>query len=132
MGTFYHPAVATQSLTAFHSAPSNSHQDSASAQVCTATAVIVAFVSMQLVRLLPGPPWQTWNGRNRIDQSLEDHGVVPIGAGDTQCQWQTSAIYDDVPFATAFPSIGGVGAGLLAPRGLATLAPSMLARLQSI
>ena len=87
---------------------------------------------MQLVRLLPGPPWQTRNGRNRIDQSFEDYGIVPIGAGNTQRQWQTSAIYDDVPLAAAFASIGGVGTGLLAPRGLATLAPSMLARLQSI
>lgn len=38
------------------------------------------------------------------------------------CQWQATTIYDDVSFATEPAPVGGVGARLLAPRGLATLA----------
>ena len=57
---------------------------------------------------------------------------MPVGSSNTQRQGQATAIYDDVPFATELAAVGGIGASLLAPRGLATLAPSMLARLQSI
>ncbi|KUM03781.1 hypothetical protein AWB61_21020 [Chromobacterium sp. F49] len=117
MEAFHHPTVAAQSLAASHPATSNSHQNSASAQVFTATAVVVAFISLQLAGLLSGPSRQTRNLRHRIKQSFEDHGIMPVGAGNAQRQWQTSAICDDVPFAAAFTSIGGVGAGLLPPGG---------------
>lgn len=43
-----------------------------------------------------------------------------------------SGVYDDVSFGAAFFSVGGVRACFLAPRGLGTEDPSMLARLQSI
>ncbi|GGY13046.1 hypothetical protein GCM10011289_15290 [Paludibacterium paludis] len=86
-GAFYGPTMATQSLTAFHSATGNANHGSSPAQVFTATAVVVAFVSMPLVRLSPGPPWQTRHGGNGIDHSFEDHGVEPVGAGNAQRQW---------------------------------------------
>lgn len=81
---------------------------------------------------MPRSTRQTGNRRNGIDQCLECHRVVTIGAGDTQGQRHTAPVYDDVSLAAQLAPVGGVGAGFLAARGLATLAPSILARLQSI
>ncbi len=57
---------------------------------------------------------------------------MSIRSGDTQSQRHTAAVDDDVLLATWLSPVSGIGAGLLAPWGLATLAPSMLARLLSI
>ena len=87
---------------------------------------------MQLRRPLACPPRQACNGWNRIHALLEHHGVVPVGTADEDHQRDASGIYDDMSFGAELASVGGVGARFLAPRGLGTEEPSMLARLQSI
>ena len=58
--------------------------------------------------------------------------VVPIGATDQHHQRNTPGVYDDVSLGAKLASVRGVGPCFLAPRGLGTEEPSMLARLQSI
>jgi len=57
---------------------------------------------------------------------------VPVRARDRKGQRNALCIYDDMPFGVEFSAVSRAGAGFLAPGGLATLAPSILARLQSI
>jgi hypothetical protein len=57
---------------------------------------------------------------------------MPIGTGHGQGQVHTTPVHDHMPLAALFAAIGRVRARLLAPRGLGTLAPSILARVQSI
>jgi hypothetical protein len=67
-----------------------------------------------------------------IDASLEHLGVVPVGPAHQDRQRQPSRIGQDMALAAELAPVGRIGAGVLAPRGLATLAPSVLARDQSI
>ncbi len=101
-------------------------------QIGAAARVVVAFVSMQLrwpaTRLAPQPS----DGRQSVDAFLEHHRIVPVRTADQYHQRNASRVYDDVPLGAEFSPVRGVGARLLAPRGLGTDEPSTLARLQSI
>src|SRR5260221_13392892 len=61
--------------------------------------------------------------------TLSLHDALPIYQDH---QRDASGIYDDVPLGAELASVRGVWARFLAPRGLGTEEPSMLARLQSI
>jgi hypothetical protein len=120
-----------QLFAALDSTPGNPAGDTALPQVSTAALVVVAFVRVQLCRSLACPPQQASNSWNRIHALLEHHGVVPISTADEEHQRDTSGIYNEVSFGAELASVRGVGARFLAPRGLGTDGPSMLARLQS-
>jgi len=87
---------------------------------------------VELVRAASRSAGQAKHRRNRIDQGLKDSRVVPIGTRHEQRQGDTAPVYDEMALAAELAAVRGVRAGLLAPRGLATAAPSMLARVQSI
>lgn len=98
----------------------------------TAALVVIALVCMQLCWPFARAPLQTCDGRERIHARLKHLGVMPVRSADQNHQRDASGIYDDVPLGAEFASVRGVGARFLAPRGLGTEEPSMLARLQSI
>jgi hypothetical protein len=87
---------------------------------------------MQLTRALAGLAIQARHCRNGIKRGLECYRIVPVGTRDRDGQWNALRVYDDVPLRSELAPVGWVRAGFLAPRGLDTLAPSMLARSQSI
>ncbi len=130
--SLHDPAMFAQLFAALDSTPGNPAGDTALPQVSTAALVVVAFVRVQLCRSLACPPQQASNSWNRIHALLEHHGVVPISTADEEHQRDTSGIYNEVSFGAELASVRGVGARFLAPRGLGTDGPSMLARLQSI
>lgn len=132
MRTLDDPAVASQFLVAFHATAGNPGLNAALRQVLTTAAEVIALVGMQLVWPLMRSTGQAGYCGHGIDQGLEHYRVMAIGAGKGQRQRDAASVDDDVPFAAQFSPVGGIGAGLLAPRGLATLAPSILARFQSI
>ena len=101
-------------------------------QMGTAAFVVIAFVSMQLRWSLARSTLQACNARDRIQAPLEHHGVMSVRPADKNHQRDASGVYDDVPLGAEFSSVGGVRACFLAPRGLGTEEPSILARLQSI
>ncbi len=107
-------------------------QDAPGLQIGSATTVVVALVGMQFPWFLARSPRQTSQRRDGIKALLKQHRVMPVGPTDQHDQWNTVSIYNDVPFGAQFSSVGRVGAGLQAPRGLGTVEPSMLARSQSI
>lgn len=69
-----------------------------------------------------------WQG---VNQLTEDHRIVTVGSGDAEHQRDALAVRDDMALAAKLSSVRGIGARARAPRGLATLAPSMLTRLKS-
>ena len=125
-------AMFAQFLAALDSSPGNPAGHASSSEVGSAALVVVACVRMQLRRSLACPPRQACNGWNRIHAFLKHHGVVPVGTADEDHQRDASGIYNEVSFGAELASVRGVGARFLAPRGLGTEEPSMLARLQSI
>lgn len=129
VGSLNHPAIATEAIAAFDALASNACSDSPLSQVASAARIIVAFVRVQLVGSLSWSSIQPRYRRDRIERAFERYRIVPVRSSDRDCQRDASCIYDDVTFAAEFSPVSRVGAGFLAPRGLATLAPSILARL---
>lgn len=56
--------------------------------------------------------------------------AVSPGSGDAKDQRDALAVRDEMALAAKFSSVRGIGARVRTPRGLATLAPSMLTRLK--
>ena len=132
VGALDNPAVFSQPLTAFNASAGNPAQDAFGLQIGPATAMVIALVSMQFPRALARPARQASERRDGVNAGLEQHGVVPVGPTDQHHQWNATSVYDNVPLGSQFPSVCRIGARLLAPRGLGTVEPSMLARSQSI
>lgn len=132
MGTLDHPTMPPEPLATFDTATSNAGLDAALSQITPATREVISFVGVQFGRPLAGLTIQAWHGWNGIEHGLERHRIVSIGTRDRDGQRNAACIYDDVSFRSELAAIGRVGPGFLAPRGLETLAPSRLARSQSI
>ncbi|PXW28331.1 hypothetical protein SAMN05445871_3952 [Paraburkholderia caballeronis] len=132
VGALDHPAMSPELLLAFYTATRDTGRDATLSQVTPTASKVITLVRMQFARALTGLAIQARHCWNRIDCGLERHRVVPVGAGDRDSQRNASCVYDDVPFRPELSPVRRVGAGFLAPRGLATLAASRLARSQSI
>lgn len=132
MGPFNNPAMTTELFAALDTTTSDACSDAASAQRFPAMRIVVPLVRMDFVRTLPGSPGHTRHRWNRVKHRLKHFRVVPVGACDHECQRDTLPVYRDMALAAELAPVGRVRPCLFAPRGLATLAPSMLTRLQSI
>ena len=132
VGALDNPAVFSQPLTAFNASAGNPAQDAFGLQIGPATAVVIALVSMQFPRTLARPARQASKRRDCVNAGFEQHGVMPVGPADQHHQRNAPGVYDDMSLGAQFAPVGWVGACLLAPRGLGTVEPSMLARSQSI
>ncbi|MGF6978182.1 hypothetical protein QFZ94_006697 [Paraburkholderia sp. JPY465] len=122
-----HPAMPPEPLLAFHAATGNTGRDSALLRVTPTAGKVIARVRTQLARAFAGLAIKIRDCRNGIERGLECHRVS-VGARDRDGQWNAARVYNDVPFRPERSPVCRVGAGFLAPRGLATLAASRLAR----
>ena len=126
-----HPAVAPEPIIALDASAGDAILDPAAFEMGAASRKVVTLVRMQF----PGPPARlaspAAHRRQGVDQFLEDHRVVAVGPGDAEDQRDALAVRDEVAFAAEFAPVRGVGPRVRAPRGLGTLAPSMLTRLKS-
>ncbi|AJY10750.1 hypothetical protein BDAG_03705 [Burkholderia dolosa AU0158] len=127
-----YPAMPSEPLFAFHTTTSDTGRDATLLQVTPTASKVIAPVRMQFARAFAGLAIQSRHCGNGIERGLECHRIVPVGPRDRDGQRNASRIYDDVSFRPELAPVRRVGAGFLAPRGLETLAPSMLARSQSI
>ncbi len=126
------PPMSSEPLAAFHAATGDTGLDATLLQITPAASEVMALVCMQLARTFAGLAAQARHRRDGIKRGLECHRIVSVGARDRDSQRDAACVYDDVPFRTKLSPIRRGGAGFLAPRGLETLAPSRLARSQSI
>ena len=132
VGTFDYPAMSSEFFATLDTAAGDTCRDTSLLQRFTAMRIVVTLVSMYLVWALPRPPGHTWHGWYCIKHRLKHFRVVPVGSGDDQRQRDALSVYCDMTLAADLSPVGWIWPGLFAPRGLATLAPSMLTRLQSI
>ena len=132
VGAFDYPAMSSEFFATLDTAAGDTCRDTSLLQRFTAMRIVVTLVSMYLVWALPRPPGHTWHGWYCIKHRLKHFRVVPVGSGDDQRQRDALSVYCDMTLAAELSPVGWIWPGLFAPRGLATLAPSMLTRLQSI
>jgi hypothetical protein len=131
VGSLDDPAMTAQAIIAFDAFSRDPHLDATTPQMRSAALVVIALVGMKPIRpaaRLADAPWHRWQS---IDQVFEDDRIVPVCSGHAKHHRDAVAIRDDVAFAAEFAAVGRVGTCELAPRGLATLAPSTLALLKS-
>ncbi len=127
-----HPPVTAQALPALDALAGDPGPYAAPLQILPASAAVVSLVGMQLVGALTRPAIQATYRGNRIQGGFECDRVMSIRPCYGDGQGNASGIDYEVPLAPEFAAIRRVRPGLFAPRGLGTLAPSILARLQSI
>lgn len=125
------PAMATKPIIALDAFASDAVLDTAAFEMSTAARVVISLVRMQLAGPAAWPAWLATHRWQGVNQRIEDHRIVTVGASDTEHQRDALAVRDEVALAAKFASVRGIGARVRAPRGLATLAPSMLTRLKS-
>ncbi len=132
---FDHPAVATEALGRLDALARDADADPTASEVGAAARDVVGFVGVELGRSKPWPPRppaRPDNGRDRLDQRLEDARVVQVGRRQADGKWDPLAVHDQVVLGAELPTIGGVPPGGLAPFLARTLVLSRLARSQSI
>ncbi len=127
-----HPPVTAQALPALDALAGDPGPYAAPLQILPTSAAVVSLVGMQLVGALTRPAIQATYRGNRIQGGFECDRVMSIRPCYGDGQGNASGIDYEVPLAPEFAAIRRARPGLFAPRGLGTLAPSMLARLQSI
>ncbi len=127
-----HPTMPPKAIATLDATTCDTGLDAAPFQITSAARKLIRFLSVQFARLLARLISQASDGRDGIKRGLECHRIVPVGSRDRDSQRDATRSYDDVSFRSELAAVGRVEAGLLAPRGLETLAPSRLARSQSI
>jgi hypothetical protein len=127
-----HPAIAAEPLAGLDASPGYARLDPTAVTGATAAPMVVGFVGVQLVRpssRSAALARDMWHG---IEQFLERHAVVDVGAGQQKGERDAAAICDQVAFGARPASIGRVGTSRGAPFLAAMEELSMHARLQSM
>jgi hypothetical protein len=106
--------------------------DPAAMQEATAARDVIRLVGVELDRTFAGATARTLDGRNRINQLLEDGTVVTVGAGDERRERGAAPVRNKVALRARFAAICWVRAGRSAPFFAGMLALSRHARSQSI
>lgn len=125
------PAMPPQPLRVFHAPPRDPIGDPALAQGGAARRVVIAFIGVQLGRIMRGvvrPDARL----HRVEQGREHGAVVSVGPGQPRREWGATTIDHEVPFRTGFAAIRRTRADRIAPFFAAMLALSRHARDQSI
>ena len=125
------PAVAPKPIIALDAFAGYAVLDTAAFEMGTAPRVVISLVCMQLTGPAARSAWLAAHRWQGVNQLIEDHRIVTVGSGDAKDQRDALAVRDEMALAAKFSSVRGIGARVRAPRGLATLAPSMLTRLKS-
>ena len=120
VGSLDDPSVRAELVVALDASASNAVLDAAPLRVRAAARVVVAFVGVQLGRPAARPPGLAGHSRQRIDQRLEEHRVVAVGAGNAEHERDTLGVGHEVAFAAELAPVRRVGPGVQAPRGLGT------------
>lgn len=129
---FNHPAMSTEPLARVDTAPGDARSDVTGAQRAAAAPMIVGFVGVQFCgTTLRTASAAVSDRRDRVDQGLEDAAVVAVGAREFERKRDALGVGEKMAFGARTRTVGGIGAGKLAPFLAGTEAESMHARDQS-
>ncbi len=94
---------------------------------------VVAFVRVQLLRPFAGPASaRRFDRRNRIQELLEDFGVMDVRRSKDNGKWEAERVGQQVAFGARLAAIGRVRPDLLTPFLAGTVAESTQACDQSM
>ena len=79
---------------------------------------------MEFVGPFAGSAAKPFHGFHRVDEFLEQLGVVDIGSGDGSCERDAFPINEQMVLGARPAAVYGVGAGVLAPLFAGMLAES--------
>ena len=127
----HNPAVTAQTVIAFDAPAGDAALDASLSEMSAAARKVVALVRMQFVGPAARSAALASDCGDGVNEFLEHHRVMPVGARDTEHQWDALPVRDEVALAAELAPVGRVGSRVRAPRGLDTLAPSKLTRLKS-
>jgi hypothetical protein len=131
-GALDHPAVAAQPLARIDPFAGDADADVALRQRAAAAGDVVRLVGVQLARSLAPSPVGLLDGRDGVEQRLQDDAVVAVRSGQEAGQRDPAALAHNVALRARFAAVRRVGADGVAPLLAGTLAESSEARLQSI
>ena len=126
-----HPAVTPEPVIALDAPAGDAVLNATALEMGAAAMEVVALVRVQVLGPASWPARQAPDSGQVVDELFEDDRVVPVGSCDAEHQRDARSVGHDVAFAAELAAVGRVGARVRTPRGLGTLAPSMLARLKS-
>ena len=125
-------AVAAEPVVALDAAAGDAIFDAAQLPMRTTACEVIALVCMQLGWPAAWPSRLASDSRQRVYQRLEDHRVVAVGTSDAEHERDAVDVRHEVALHSEPAAVRRVGPGVQTPPGgLATLAPSMLARPKS-
>lgn len=84
MGALDHPPMAPEPVIALDAFAGNTILNTAALEVGAASHVVVALVRMKLLGPAARPARFAAHSRQGIDQLLEDHRIMAVGAGDAK------------------------------------------------
>jgi hypothetical protein len=116
----HHIAVVAQPLARLDATPGNPRADPPPAQRPPATRVVVTLVTVQLGRALAGsarPPTRALDRRDGVHHGLQQHGVMGVRRRQTDRQWHSTAVDQQVVPGPGPGPVCRVRAGQLAPLG---------------
>jgi hypothetical protein len=131
--SFHNPPVCAQFLAGLDAPPCYPRRYAPLPQSLAASREVVIFVGVQLHGAFArSPPRRLADGRDGVDRLLQNAGVVDVGRRVDHRERDAFSVDHNVALRARFALIRRIRAGLLAPRGAATLAESTQALSQSI
>ncbi len=129
---FDHPPVPAQPLAGIHALAGDAHPDAPPVQEATAAGDVVGLIGMQLLRPFAGTTPRASDGRNGVDEVLEDGAVMPVGPGQPEGERRAPSVGNDMALRARFAAVRRVRSGGRPPFLAGMLALSRQARSQSI
>ena len=93
---FDHPPVPSQCLTGLDTTPCDAWSDPATAAGLSASSMVVGLVGVKLVWSASRPAPPSCDRRDAVEQFLEGHAVVGVGAGQNEGERKAIPVRDQV------------------------------------
>jgi hypothetical protein len=113
---FDDPTADTQSAAMRRAAARQNRRDPAGPKPIAMGLGVVAAVSLQRARLLPGATAATADGRQSLDQRIKLGDVVDVRRGYLRDERDAAGIRDEMVFGTRLAAIGWVRSSFFPPR----------------
>jgi hypothetical protein len=130
--SFHRPPVSAQLLAGLDAPPSDSGDYASLPEVSATSREVVALVGMQLLGALARSATRSLDRLDGVHRLLQDLGVVDVRARVDHRERDAISVDHDVALRARLALVRRVRAGLLAPRGAATLDESKDALSHSI
>src|SRR5579875_1027658 len=120
-GAFNDPTMSPQPLAALDTLAGNPAFDPTTTEELAAAGDVIPLIGVQLLGPLASPVADRLDGRDSINEPLEEHRVVAIGATQETDERDVGSVNHNMPLRPRFPFIRWMRPGLIAPFFAGTL-----------